>query len=214
MVKADLSIPWNKLRKLRRWLIKWKIKFPGEGMDREEAKSLPGEIKVSAKSLFLQFHVKNPVTGKLGTEYRLTPSISTNLENICVRYLQDLDRCKKLNWHGVIPQEEAWVKVGGDKVGDFMKTCLEVCNVDHPNSINNTIIINMYKGIDSYYNLETATKALTVEIKNLEGSTWRDFNVCNGRLRISNQTIWTKRTQWKVLLSLVPNNQRHLFSGS
>ena len=44
----------------------------------------------------------------------------------------------RLTWHsGLIPEQEIWVKVGGDKGQGSMKTSFQICNVPHPNSCQN-----------------------------------------------------------------------------
>ncbi|XP_077998240.1 uncharacterized protein LOC144451311 [Glandiceps talaboti] len=178
VLKSDLAIPWNKLRKLRRWLKRWKVEFPSEGKDRLEAKNLLDGIRINAVEILLHFNVRNPITGRLGTECRMTPSVAVSSpKDVCIKYLHELERCNKLTWHGIIPENEVWVKVGGDKGGEFMKTCLEVCNVNHPNSIDNTIIINMFRANDNYKNLEITTKELMAEVSSLDGLLWRDFSI-------------------------------------
>ncbi|XP_070533759.1 uncharacterized protein [Ptychodera flava] len=93
MLKTDLSMPWNKLRKLRRWMKKWKVRLPGEGKDRFQAKSLLDGIGIKSAEILLHFKVKNSVTGKLCSELQLTPAIGVvDLKELCERYLSDLSR--------------------------------------------------------------------------------------------------------------------------
>ena len=41
----------------------------------------------------------------------------------------------RLTWHeGIIPSDEIWVKLGGDKGGDTMKVSFQLVNVPTPNS--------------------------------------------------------------------------------
>ena len=42
----------------------------------------------------------------------------------------------RLTWHGgIIPQDEIWIKLGGDKGGDTMKVSFQIVNVATPNSV-------------------------------------------------------------------------------
>ncbi|XP_070533903.1 uncharacterized protein [Ptychodera flava] len=58
-----------------------------------------------------------------------------------------------------------------------MKTVMEICNVDHPNSVDNTIILNMYEGHDSHNNLAIAVKELMVQAGDLDGWIWRGYKI-------------------------------------
>ena len=45
-------------------------------------------------------------------------------------------RLNQLTWHdGVIPDNEIWVKIGGDKGGSSFKTSIQMVNADKPNSV-------------------------------------------------------------------------------
>ncbi len=48
---------------------------------------------------------------------------------------------------------EVWVKVGGDKGGGTFKMSLQLANVAHPNSINNTFVFACFEANDSVTNL-------------------------------------------------------------
>ena len=52
-----------------------------------------------------------------------------------------ISRKNRLIWHdGMIPQDEIWVKIGGDKGGGSFKMSFQICNVSHPNSVENTCL--------------------------------------------------------------------------
>ena len=49
---------------------------------------------------------------------------------------------EKLTWHNqTIPDDEIWIKTGGDHGGDSFKLVLEVANTENPNSKENTFLI-------------------------------------------------------------------------
>ena len=53
-----------------------------------------------------------------------------------------ISRKNRLTWHdGTIPQDEIWVKIRGDKGGGSFKMSFQICNVPHPNSVENTFRI-------------------------------------------------------------------------
>ena len=46
----------------------------------------------------------------------------------------------RLTWHnGVIPENEVWLKLGGDKGGGTFKTNFQIVNVAAPNSVQTPV---------------------------------------------------------------------------
>lgn len=80
-------------------------------------------------------------------------------------------RLNQLTWHdGVIPDNEIWVKIGGDKGGSSFKTSIQVVNVDKPNSVQNSCVLaatgcssNLHIALDRYHD----------EIEILQNSCWK-----------------------------------------
>ena len=46
----------------------------------------------------------------------------------------------------LVPQDEIWVKLGGDKGGGSFKMFLQLVNTSHPNSIKNTFVFSVFEG--------------------------------------------------------------------
>ena len=64
---------------------------------------------------------------------------------------------QQLTWHDcTIPENEVWVKLGGDKGGHTFKTNFQIVNVPHPNSIHNTCVFAVFEASDSVTNLHIA----------------------------------------------------------
>lgn len=62
-----------------------------------------------------------------------------------------------LTWHnGVIPADELWLKIGGDKGQGSFKLNLQLVNTCTPNSMKNTSVISVFKAGDTTTNLHTA----------------------------------------------------------
>ena len=65
-------------------------------------------------------------------------------------FLHDYHRQHLLSWHdGGIPQNEIWLKLGGDHGGGSFKFCLQVLNVKHPNSKTSTFLVRMFEAKDN-----------------------------------------------------------------
>ena len=83
-------------------------------------------------------------------------------------------RVHRLTWHGgVIPEDEIWVKLGGDKGGGSFKMSFQICNVLHPNSPNNTCVFCAYEAPDNPSNLRIALERYCDQVNSLESKTWR-----------------------------------------
>ena len=77
-----------------------------------------------------------------------------------------------LTWHKDIPESEIWVKIGGDHGKGSFKLCLQVLNVQNPNSKFMTILIGMAYIKDTYQNLNLFFEVLKQQIESLSGSEW------------------------------------------
>ena len=79
-----------------------------------------------------------------------------------------------LTWHNnIIPKDEIWVKIGGDKGGTSFKMCFQIANVHHPNSKNNTVVFLCYEGDDSTVNLHRVFPLVKEQLAELQKQTWR-----------------------------------------
>ena len=80
----------------------------------------------------------------------------------------------RITWHkGAIPDDEVWLKLGGDKGGGTFKMCFQLLNVASPNAPENTCVFSIFAAPDSYTNLQIALRQYVDEIMDLESRTWR-----------------------------------------
>ena len=59
---------------------------------------------------------------------------------------------------GLIPENEIWVKIGGDKGGGSFKMSLQLANIPHPNSITNTFVFSCFEADDTPTNLHIGVR--------------------------------------------------------
>ena len=52
-----------------------------------------------------------------------------NVYTVCVFYVH---RAGRLTWHDVIPRDEVWIKLGGDKGGETFEMSFPIVNVPRP----------------------------------------------------------------------------------
>ena len=82
----------------------------------------------------------------------------------------------RLTWHeDIIPSDEIWVKLGGDKGGDTMKVSFQIVNVPTPNSAKNTMVFSLFGAMDTRTNLHIALDRYSDEVKTLQVTTWRYY---------------------------------------
>ena len=74
-----------------------------------------------------------------------------------------------LTWHEVIPQDELWLKLGGDKGRGSFKMNLQLVNVEHPNFQKNTVLLSMCMAGDFLSNLHTCIDMYREQISELQG---------------------------------------------
>ena len=93
------------------------------------------------------------------------------------QYLYNISRNNRLTWHdGMIPKDEIWVKIGGDKGGGSCK--FQICNAPHPKSVVNTCVFAAFQASDSAINLHIALDWYKDQVNNLNGTKWR--YMCRG----------------------------------
>jgi hypothetical protein len=81
---------------------------------------------------------------------------------------------EKLVWHeGHIPNDEIWIKFGGDHGKGSFKLAMHICNVVRPNSKYNTHLINLAQVKDSVTNLSVIFSDLQQQIEQIRRVQWR-----------------------------------------
>lgn len=86
---------------------------------------------------------------------------------LCLRY-------NRLTWHeDLIPADELWIKIGGDKGGGTFKMAFEICNVINPNAMKNTVVFSAFEAPDSPHNLHLGLNRYIFDIDSLQGDKWR-----------------------------------------
>ena len=82
-------------------------------------------------------------------------------------------RVNRLQWHNIIPQDEVWVKVGGDKGATTFKMSFQIGNTPNPNSIENTCVFTVFEAKDTRSNLRVALERYVPQISAIQKESWR-----------------------------------------
>ena len=111
-MKANLSISWNLMRNIRSWLHTFKIKLAPEGKTRKLTKEwVGGGMRSEHAPLFInKGKVQPPAWCYL-----------YNLVGHILKRLNDFEEAKLITSHQFIPEDEVWLKIGGDPGGKSLK---------------------------------------------------------------------------------------------
>ncbi|KAL5502912.1 hypothetical protein EMCRGX_G009770 [Ephydatia muelleri] len=152
-IKTGLTIPWNRLRILRRRIV---------------GSNLKGEM-----ALF-----SFPSTSG-GEELRVAALVYIpDVVLKVVDLLEENQRTGRLTWHdGVIPASEIWLKLGGDKGGGSFKMNFQIVNVAAPNSVHNTCVFCCFEADDTVTNLHIALDCYKDQVAHLQGMQWRQYTI-------------------------------------
>ena len=169
-MKADLRLPWAKLRKLMRWLRLLRVDFHSEAvMRRKSNEQFP--FAIIAEKVPMEVRTKS---GEI--EIMPAPLVAVpNLVDLVLHYLSLHREAGTLTWHnGAIPASEIWVKLGGDHGGGTFKMLFQIANVPSPNSVDNTVPFCIFAAKDTVANLTTALEPYRNFISHLNGMVWHD----------------------------------------
>ena len=98
------------------------------------------------------------------------------VDNIKSYIFNMLDKQKQqgnLTWHGsIIPENEIWIKFGGDHGKNSLKFTMQIANTPKPNSKHNTLVVAMTKIKDNHKNLKRCMSILQPQLEELSNSEW------------------------------------------
>lgn len=86
-------------------------------------------------------------------------------------------RLNRLTWHDeIIPSNEIWIKLGGDKGGSSFKMSFQIINTENPNSVQNTCVFAVFEASDTVFNLHVALDRYADQFDDLQKAQWRLTN--------------------------------------
>ena len=161
-----MGLSWNKYRKQRRYLRSIGVEMDSERAERNfQEHALCGKVTIEDIPLYC-----GDSKQRIPTPVGYVKDLSNFVSNL-------LDQCEEenlLTWHNnAIPDDEIWIKIGGDYGGNSFKLMLQVANVSEANSKKNTCLITIADCKDSHKNLAKVLKPYKKEISNLEKMRWK-----------------------------------------
>ncbi|XP_038062362.1 uncharacterized protein LOC119732830 [Patiria miniata] len=164
--------------------------IPSERAIRKQQKQLLKDNLIGQK-IKLLFN-SDKADGMNGYEIREVPFVFVkDVPAMILDYLDRFERQGTLTWHnGIIPKDEVWIKIGGDKGGDSFKMDFQVVNVAHPNSLQNTVVFSCFEATDSMANIERALPPILEQISGLTSAKWCERSIrvfCFGDYELLNK---------------------------
>ena len=166
-MKEFIGMTWAQERKFRRMWAELGVSLPSEKKEREIYKKLEkGKVMIDDVAVQTQTvagHVSKHVPmGRI-------PDLQAFVFDLLDKYQSNGD----LRWHDVgIPDNEIWVKIGGDHGQGSLKICLEIGNLEKPNAREHTHLVSMIKAKDTHEVLQNVTLSLNHDIEILKKSVW------------------------------------------
>ena len=84
-----------------------------------------------------------------------------------------LHRHGRLTWHDIIPKDEIWIKIGGDKGGGSFKMAFQIANTQNPNAKSNTVVYTAFEAPDNAYNIKLGLERYMSDVNQLQKEQWR-----------------------------------------
>lgn len=165
-MKEATELSWSQLRQQRRFLKQAGLSLPGEKKQRRELEELSVSNIVPEMVEFEK--------GGGSDDKEMHPFCRVDcIKDFIFSILDRRNIQNKLTWHREkIPENEIWVKFGGDHGGGSLKFTMQLGNVIKPNSKFNTIIIGIAKVKDTFNNLQKCMSFLTPQLEELCESEW------------------------------------------
>ena len=177
-MKTALRLSWNQHRKQKQYLSKFAgVKCEGEKKERVERKRILGDhLKVKMLKVKEKDEKIHDSVGGLAEKH--VPVV--HVPDLCAfvkERLNNYEEQHKLVWKEGMPENEVWIKIGGDHGGSSFKLCLQVCNVEKPNSKENTVAFCCMPAKDLYPNLESLASLYADEIFKLQHEIWNNKKI-------------------------------------
>ena len=164
-MKESSNITWAQLKKQRRFLKECGFVMPSESTLRETMISIaPTEIESTMEVFFTKDG--HPISAA----FARVPNITKLIKDMLHKY----DKENKLTRHEfTIPEDQMWIKFGGDHGKGSMKYTMQVVNTEKPNSKHNTFVIGITETKDNNKNIAKCMSFLKPQLDELSNADWR-----------------------------------------
>ena len=171
---ANLRLTNEQVRKLRLWSKKWNVHIASERRTRNARQEKMGDVEVAGEMVQAIIHEEDG-----SRTFRPAPFAWVRNPHVLVeQHLSSLLRQNLLTWHSrgaggpALPEDEIWIKIGGDKGGNSFKLAFQVANQPKPNTAYHTVVF-LCLGADNLINLHAALDLFKDFVHDLQQLQWR-----------------------------------------
>ncbi|GFR65653.1 immune-associated nucleotide-binding protein 5 [Elysia marginata] len=160
-MKVNAGLTYSQQREMRRVLKGCGVTIANERAERKAASELIGDDVTVTEMLFTTDEdvVEKPMVRLTNVSEKLTKMLESQKES--------------LTWHdGAIPENEVWVKVGGDHWQGSLKFSLAIVNTKYPDSKDNNVLIGMANIKDSRENMEIFFESVKKQLDEVTKLVW------------------------------------------
>ncbi|XP_047130981.1 uncharacterized protein LOC124810322 [Hydra vulgaris] len=173
-LKAEMGIPWNKLKTMARCLNSKNITTASNNKQRVVAIEWSGNDIVFLNGPFTFQNENNHDV----FEIKLAPwayikNLPNNIENL-------LNLLEKFNllYHDGIKKDEIHIKIGGDHGGGSFKMSYQIVNQNQPNSKSNSYVFSTFEAKDYRTNLKVGQSRDTQQVDEMQKMNWKNHHFC------------------------------------
>ena len=159
-----MNVPWSQVRKLNQWL-------RASGLHLESERTARAFIADNVPK-HTCYEVPMATEGSRGDIVMAKVVYFPDLVGVVMHYLELYNAAKQLTWRiGKIPATGVWIKLGSHG-GNSFKFVMQVANLEHPNSVHNTIPGSVFEAVETPANTETALGRYREQIVQLQQTQW------------------------------------------
>ena len=174
-MKTNCGFTWHQTRKYKRYMRKIGVEFESEKKERQDRNELLKESVCGVMATFKTKQEKSP--GSIGGFiFKELPYVYVqDIHHLAIDTIDTYHRHNRLTWHdGKIPENEIWIKLGGDHGGGTFKMSFQIGNIENPNSRNNTIVFSLFQAKDYYDNMKYGLDRFIPQVRHLQSATWKE----------------------------------------
>ncbi|XP_065672288.1 uncharacterized protein LOC124815234 [Hydra vulgaris] len=170
--KADVGIPWNKLKTMSRWLNSRNVQTASNSKQRAVANTWAGNDLIALDESFTFQNENNKSTLEIKhAPWAYIENLPSNIEN----RLNVLQSFRLIKQNG-IKCDEIHIKIGGDYGGGSFKMSYQIVNQDQPNSKSNSIVFSTFEAKDYRTNLIVGLSRYTLQVDEIQNMIWQNCN--------------------------------------
>ncbi len=172
---THLRLSHEQHKKLRQWTKKWNLHLASERRTQAYAVEQMGDVEIGSEMV----QVATSMDGGVRELRKAAFAWVKNPITLLQQHLANLHKRDLMTWHKrepegpSLPEDEIWVKIGGDKGGSSFKMAMQIVNQQRPNSADHTVAFSCLEADDTISNLHVCLDYFKQAIHEMQELQWR-----------------------------------------